>query len=61
MLDGVKCVLVIGLFEFDYGDVLIGWVFEGYGIVLKVVFEVVDYLVFGWFVLVLEDELLVFV
>lgn len=54
--DGVKRVAVSGPFESDHGDVLTGWALDGYGIVLKPVFEVADHLKSGRLVTVLQDE-----
>ncbi|MBP7000377.1 LysR family transcriptional regulator [Amaricoccus sp.] len=46
---------VSGPFESDDGDVLTGWALSGRGIVLKPVFEIVDYLRSGELVVVAEE------
>jgi len=53
---GVKRVTVSGPFECDHGDVLTSWALNGYGIVLKPVFEVFEHLEAGTLVPVLESE-----
>ena len=54
--EGVKRIAVSGPFESDHGDVLTQWALAGYGIILKPLFEIADYLKSGTLVTVLENE-----
>ncbi|MFV0514780.1 MAG: LysR family transcriptional regulator [Jhaorihella sp.] len=54
--DGVKRVTVTGPFESDHGDILTNWALDGYGIILKPVFEISEHLDSGRLVPVLENE-----
>ncbi len=53
--EGIRKFAVTGPFESDDGDVLTGWALDGYGIILKPVFEIADHLRKGALVPVLEQ------
>lgn len=53
--DGTQKVSVSGPFESDDGDVLTNWALDGYGIVMKPVFEIADHLASGALVEVCEN------
>ena len=53
---GTKRVTVSGPYETDHGEILTNWALEGYGIILKPVFEVSEHLAQGRLVPVLQDE-----
>lgn len=55
MANGVQKFAVKGPFETDDGDVLTNWALDGYGIVLKPVFEIAEHLSSGALVPVLEE------
>ena len=54
--EGTKRVTVSGPYETDHGEILTNWALEGYGIILKPVFEVAEHLASGRLVPVLEHE-----
>ncbi|WP_299351182.1 LysR family transcriptional regulator [uncultured Shimia sp.] len=54
-VNGIQKFAVKGPFESDDGDVLTNWALDGYGVVLKPVFEIAEHLASGALVPVLQD------
>ncbi|WP_310618905.1 LysR family transcriptional regulator [Flexibacterium corallicola] len=53
---GVKRFAVTGPFEADHGDVLTQWALDGYGIIIKPVFEISAHLASGRLIPILQQE-----
>jgi DNA-binding transcriptional LysR family regulator len=54
--DGIKSFAVSGPFETDDGDILTNWALDGFGIILKPYFEVIQYLRSGALIPILTNN-----